>query len=512
MFENVKSESKPVLGRTKKRKNSFLKFIFGRILYFDYFLRKNQIESVYINENLEEKEKETVKRIYKSKKLLPFQIKQSFKDEEHKELSEYINGIFEQHEKERIVKWLVNSIRESLDLDDVLERIVEKIGKLLKVDRCLIAIYNKNTEKFYLKNEYKMNEEIPSALEKDSCFLSELPNWYRHLLFENNNPIIINNPKEETLGKKQKNYLEINEIKSLIIIPVVHKNEILGAIMVHQVNYQRKWENTHIEILKDIASQIAIAIRQAILYTRIQESTKLKSEFLASMSHEFRTPLNAIIGFSEMILSEDFGKLNDKQRKFLNNITLSGKHLLNLVNDILDLSKIESGNMELNYEIFNVNIAIYETVSILKSMAIKKNISINTNLAENIVISADMNRFKQIMYNLLSNGIKFTEDNGQVSINSVFDNYNLKIEVIDTGIGISTKDKDKIFQEFRQIDSSYTRKQEGSGLGLKLTQKLIEMHKGIIDFESEAGKGSKFWFILPGAKVIVPNRAQQSTR
>ena len=485
--------------KSKKIKSGNIMQIFKKIKYFDYFLEINKRESDYINANLEEKEEELLKQIYKNRKIISASGCPSYKDNE---LNEYINKIFEQQEKERIVRWLVNSIRESLDLDKVLEKIVEEIGRLLKVDRCLMALYDKDAEKFYFQNEYRINKDITSVLNDPDNLISNMPqNWYEHLL-KSNDPIIINDLKKIELNDAQKNYIQKNNIKSLIIIPVVHKNEILGAIMVHQVHYKREWENTHIEILKDTGSQIAIAVGQAILYTRVQEATKLKSEFLASMSHEFRTPLNAIIGFSEMLLSEDFGKLNEKQKKFLNNVTLSGKHLLRLVNDILDLSKVESGNLELDYEVFNINFAIFETVSILNSMAIKKNISIETNLEENIIIDADIVRFKQIMYNLLSNAVKFTEDNGKIFIKSIFANGNLKIEVIDTGIGISARNRDKVFQEFRQIDSSYARKQDGTGLGLILTKKLVEMHKGCINFESKEGKGSKFWFILPEAKLV----------
>lgn len=481
-----------------------IKKLILKIKYFDYFLEINKSESDYINANLEEKEEEIIKQIYKNKKLLPAMGAQPYKD---KEINEYINKIFEQQEKERIVRWLVNSIRESLDLDKVLEKIVEEIGRLLKVDRCLIALYDKDTGKFYFQNEYRISENIPGFLKNSNPVIIDLPqNWQEHLL-NSNDPIVINDFEEENLDEDQKNYLEINNIKSLIIIPVVHKDKILGAIMVHQVHYKREWESTHIEILRDTGSQIAIAIGQAILYTKVQEATKLKSEFLASMSHEFRTPLNAIIGFSEMLLSDDYGNLNDKQKKFMNNVAISGKHLLKIVNEILDLSKIESGNIELSYELFDVNFTILETVSILTSMAIKKNISVETNLEENIIINADTGRFKQIMYNLLSNAIKFTEDNGKIVINSVFIDDNLKIEVIDTGIGISAENRNKIFHEFRQINSSYARKQDGTGLGLTLTKKLIEMHDGYIDFESEEGKGSKFWFVLPEAKCVEKNNA-----
>lgn len=503
MFKKVKKKLRFAFFKFKKTDfNNFIKKTIKKIKYLDYFLENDQSESDYIDANLKEKEEEVIKQIYKNRQILPFTSNQPYKNNE---LNDYINKIFEQQEKERIVKWLVDSIRESLDLDKVLEKITEEIGRLLKVDRCFIALYDKDLGKFYFQNEYRINENIPGILNNFSNLILELPqNWQEHLL-NDNNPIVINNFEEEKLNEDQKNYLQINNIKSLIIIPVVHKNEILGAIMVHQIHYEREWQSTHIEILKDTGSQIAIAVRQAILYTRVQETTKLKSEFLASMSHEFRTPLNAIIGFSEMLLSENFGELNEKQKKFMDNVALSGKHLLRLVNDILDLSKIESGNLELNYEVFNVSFAIFETVSILKSMAIKKNISIETKLEENIIINADIRRFKQIMYNLLSNAIKFTEDNGKILINLIFVENNLKIEVNDTGIGISSENRDKVFQEFRQIDSSYARKQDGTGLGLTLTKKLVNMHNGNIDFESKEGKGSKFWFTLPDAKLVETN-------
>jgi len=499
MFKKLKRKLRLIFFKSQKTKSNNIKQILKKIKYFDYFLEINKSESDYINADLEEKEEEILKQIYKNRKLIPAAGNQFYNDTE---LNEYINKIFEQQEKERIVRWLVNSIRESLDLDKVLEKIVEEIGRLLKVDRCLMALYDKDASKFYFQNEYRINEKIPGVLNDTNTLMLELPqNWHEHLL-KSNKPVIINSFEEKILDENQKKYLEINNIKSLIIIPVMHKNEILGAIMVHQVHYEREWENTHIEILKDTGSQIAIAVGQAILYTKVQETTKLKSEFLASMSHEFRTPLNAIIGFSDMLLSEDFGTLNEKQKKFMNNVALSGKHLLRLVNDILDLSKVESGNLEFNYEMFDVNYAIFETVSILKGMAIKKNISIETQLQENIIINADTVRFKQIMYNLLSNAVKFTEDNGKIFINSIFEDGNLRIEISDTGIGISYENKDKVFQEFSQIDSSYARKQDGTGLGLTLTKKLVEMHNGSVDFESEEGQGSKFWFILPEAKLV----------
>ncbi len=417
------------------------------------------------------------------------------------ELTRYINKIFEQQEKERIVRWLVNSIRESLELDTVLENTVKEVGSLLKVDRCLIALYEKQDKKFYFRSEYRKKENISSLIneEKPVC---KIPFDWQSFLIKNNLPICIDNPEKKKLKPEEKYYFRHNKIKSLIIIPIVFKEGFLGILMVHQTEYPRKWTDDHFDVLKDIGSQISIAINQAILYSKIQEATRLKNDFLAGMSHELRTPLNAVIGFSEMLLSENFGKINEKQRKFLTNISVSGEHLLRLVNDLLDLSKIESGNMEIHYENFNVHTAIKETVSVLNSLAVQKNVNIEADIPPDLSINADLRKFKQIMYNLLSNSVKFTREGGMVYVKAFQEDENLKVEVLDNGIGISPGDKDKIFKRFRQLDSSLTRKQEGTGLGLTLTKKLIELHSGVIDFESEIDKGSKFWFILPWAKGV----------
>ncbi|OGI01521.1 MAG: hypothetical protein A2Y25_03385 [Candidatus Melainabacteria bacterium GWF2_37_15] len=420
------------------------------------------------------------------------------------ELTRYINKIFEQQEKERIVRWLVNSIRESLDLDTVLEKTVEEVGRLLKVDRCLIALFYKETEKFNFRNEYRINNEIMSVLDNLEDAIRKILEPRHEFMINSFQTVVINDIEQEKLSPEASSFIKKFGIKSYIIVPIVDKNELSGIIIVHQVKNKRKWEDAHEEILKDIGSQIAIAIRQAILYAKVQESTRLKSEFLFSMSHELRTPLNAIIGFSEMLLCEDYGQLSEKQTKFIKNISLSGEHLLRLVNDILDLSKIESGNMEINYEIFNIYQAIWETVSVLNSLAEKKNINIEMDVDNKLCINADLRRFKQIMYNLLSNAVKFTEDNGKVKVIACLEESRLRVEVHDTGIGIPAKDRDKIFKNFRQLDSSLTRKQEGTGLGLTLTKKFIELHKGIIDFESKEGQGTKFWFTLPGVVSQTP--------
>jgi PAS domain S-box-containing protein len=242
------------------------------------------------------------------------------------------------------------------------------------------------------------------------------------------------------------------------------------------------------------------------------ESANLaKSQFLANMSHELRTPLNAIIGFSEILADKTFGDLNDRQIKYSNNILNSGRHLLQLINDILDLAKVEAGRVELMRNAFSVGKALSEVQAIVKTLANKKHISLEFETAADLPpLFADEAKFKQIMYNLLSNAIKFTPDGGKVLVSAAVKNSDegdsfLQIAVADTGIGIKLNDQQRVFKEFEQVDSSYGRQQQGTGLGLALTRRLVEMHGGRIWVESEGveGKGSTFTFLIPIPKAEV---------
>jgi PAS domain S-box-containing protein len=239
-----------------------------------------------------------------------------------------------------------------------------------------------------------------------------------------------------------------------------------------------------------------------------------KSQFLANMSHELRTPLNAVIGFSEMLADETFGDLNERQLKYSNNILNSGRHLLQLINDILDLAKVEAGRVELMRNTFSVTKALSEVQTIVKTLANKKHISLEVAAASDLpALFADEAKFKQIMYNLLSNAIKFTPDGGKVLVTAAIQNAtgdgagaageSLRVAVSDTGIGIKVDDQERVFKEFEQVDSSYGRQQQGTGLGLALTQRLVEMHGGRIWVESEGveGKGSTFIFLIPVPKA-----------
>ena len=230
----------------------------------------------------------------------------------------------------------------------------------------------------------------------------------------------------------------------------------------------------------------------------LQEANRMKSEFLANMSHELRTPLNGIIGFSEFLVDKKVGPLNNKQEEYLNDILNSGNHLLSLINDVLDLAKVEAGKMEFNPESFSIKTAVEEVSSVVNSIAKKKKIKIDIGIADNIdQINIDKHKFKQILYNLLSNAIKFTPEGGYVNVKTTKDGNNLCLMVKDTGIGISREGLKKLFTPFVQLDSSLSRKHEGSGLGLALTRKIVELQNGSIDAESEPGKGSIFKVLLP---------------
>ncbi|HLP41587.1 MAG TPA: ATP-binding protein, partial [Fibrobacteria bacterium] len=232
---------------------------------------------------------------------------------------------------------------------------------------------------------------------------------------------------------------------------------------------------------------------------RILEANRMKSEFLASMSHELRTPLNAIIGFSQLLIDRKVGPLNDKQGEYMGDILDGGMHLLRLINDVLDLAKIESGKMQLFLEPVPVLRAVREVCDILMPMALAK--SIGFRMAANLdpeTAVLDSQKFKQILYNLLSNAIKFSHQGGTVAISAARDAGGvLCLEVADRGIGIRKEDMGRLFQEFQQLDTGAARHFPGTGLGLVITKKLVELHRGSVGVESRPGEGSVFSAVFP---------------
>ncbi len=290
----------------------------------------------------------------------------------------------------------------------------------------------------------------------------------------------------------------------MVGIPMLRDGKVLGSLNVMWPG-RGTVPDKYKRLLATFADQAVIALENVRLFNEIEEkgrqleiANKHKSEFLANMSHELRTPLNAIIGFSEVMVGGMAGPMSDEQKDFAADIRDSGKHLLMLINDILDLSKIEAGRMELDKGRFDVQAAIQNAMTLVQGRAQRGGIHLATEISPAVSeYEGDERKFKQIVINLLSNAVKFTPEGGTVTLLADRVNGAYSISVKDSGIGIAPQDQETIFEEFKQVGNDYARKAEGTGLGLTLTRRLVELHGGRINVESEPGKGSKFTFTLP---------------
>ena len=250
-------------------------------------------------------------------------------------------------------------------------------------------------------------------------------------------------------------------------------------------------------ISRDITERVRAQVELQAAKEAAEYANRAKSDFLANMSHELRTPLNAIIGFAEILRDEIIGPIKPEQKELATDIHTSGRHLLDMINDILDLSKIEAGTMDLDFEAFSIIETMEEVSTVVNALARKKRIQLTREFNQDITITADKTKFKQILYNLLANGVKFTNEGGRVTTKLEISDSSLLIRVIDTGVGISPEDQEMLFHAFTQVDTSKARAHEGTGLGLALTKRLVELHGGEIWVESTVGEGSTFSFTLP---------------
>jgi signal transduction histidine kinase len=307
------------------------------------------------------------------------------------------------------------------------------------------------------------------------------------------------------------------------------RDVVMGVLFVYsRAAHQFREEDQ--QLLTALADQAAIAIENAKLYQQVSQhaeelevkvrertwalaeanlklesASRHKSEFLASMSHELRTPLNAIIGFSEVLLERLFGDVNAKQAEYLQDILESGRHLLSLINDILDLSKVEAGRMELEPSRFSLPEALENGLIMVRERANRHGIALGLEVDSALeVIEADERKVKQVVFNLLSNAVKFTPDGGQIGITAGLDHGEVRITVWDTGIGIAPADQERIFEEFQQVGGQDGQQREGTGLGLALAKRFVELHGGRIWVESAVGQGSRFTFTLPVRRAPQP--------
>jgi signal transduction histidine kinase len=286
-------------------------------------------------------------------------------------------------------------------------------------------------------------------------------------------------------------------------VPLIREDHLIGALTMNRKT-PGEFQAETIDLLQTFATQSALAIQNARLFREIEiksreleAASRHKSEFLANMSHELRTPLNAIIGFSEVLSERMFGELNEKQEEYLKDIHASGQHLLSLINDILDLSKIEAGKMELELSDCDLPMTIDNALMLVRERAARRGIELQRAVDERIgQIQADERKLRQVLLNLLSNAIKFTPEGGRIDVQARQVDGSIEVSVTDTGVGIAPEDREAVFEEFRQVGTA-DKKVEGTGLGLALSRKFIELHGGKIWVKSQLGQGSTFTFTVP---------------
>jgi signal transduction histidine kinase len=295
-------------------------------------------------------------------------------------------------------------------------------------------------------------------------------------------------------------------VRAILAVPMVREGQLIGCLVVSR-NRPGDFPAETVELLRTFGTQSALAIQNARLFHEIADKSRQleaasqhKSEFLANMSHELRTPLNAIIGFSEVLAQGMFGEINEKQTEYLGDILDSGRHLLSLINDILDLSKIEAGRMDLELSEFDLPQAIQNALTLVRERALRRGIALHHTVADRVgEIRADERKVKQVLLNLLSNAIKFTPEGGRIDVRAAPADGLIEVSVTDTGVGIAPEDQEAVFEEFRQVGTA-DKKAEGTGLGLALSRKFIELHGGRIWVTSQVGVGSTFTFTLPSAR------------
>ena len=445
--------------------------------------------------------------------------------------------ILQQADRETLLRGITQRIRQSLDLSIIFDTACQEIQQLLQCDR--VGIFKFDPDSNFDDGEFVAESVVDgfsSAMEvhiHDHCFGEGYAAAYAQGRMQ-----VLNDVDNAGLMDCHRDVLVQFQVRANLVIPLLCGNNLWGLLCIHQCAHTRQWQEHEINLVQQIANQLAIAIQQASLYAQSQQeiaerkqaqqqlsetneqlarATRLKDEFLANMSHELRTPLNAILGLSNALKEKLLGSLTQPQLNAIGIVESSGIHLLELINDILDLSKISSGMLELKIEPASVQNLCDSSLVFIKQQAFQKEVEIYSNIPQNInKIDVEERRIKQVLINLLNNAVKFTPSGGKVSLLVAIGSGDtwqgvatipqqiramnspaIVFQVTDTGIGIAPEDLQRLFQPFVQLDSALNRQYEGTGLGLALVKKIVELHGGQVIAESQIRLGSCFTVALP---------------
>jgi len=394
------------------------------------------------------------------------------------------------------------AVSSSLELETVLETIVARAAQLSAAHAGVIYEYDSATQELHVQSAYRLDDDLAEIMRVAPLRLSEGVAGRAVALRAPFQVADVLDKHAYDVGRIRTAF-ERHGYRSVVAVPLLFEQQILGALVVWGKE-TGSFPPEVVDLLQTFANQSVLAIQNARLYREIGAKSRQlgvasqhKSEFLANMSHELRTPLNAVIGFSEVLIDRMFGELNEKQEEYLKDIYASGTHLLSLINDILDLSKIEAGRMELELTDFHLPTAIDNALMLVRERAGRRSIALHTSIDHRFGhIQADERKVRQVVLNLLSNAIKFTPEGGRIEVGAQPKDRFIEVSVSDTGVGIAPEDQEAVFEEFRQVGAA-AKKVEGTGLGLTLCRKFVELHGGRIWVTSEIGVGSTFTFTIP---------------
>jgi signal transduction histidine kinase len=391
------------------------------------------------------------------------------------------------------------AVNSTLHLQEVLITIVSKAVQLSNTDAGAIYDYDEVKQEFGLRATYGMTDELITALKGRHIGIGDAgigPAANQRA------PLQIADLQQESPSELLDLVLRAG-YRAVLIVPLLGAERVVGALVVRRKS-PGEFSKETIDLLQTFAAQSVLAIQNARLFHEIEDKSRQlevasqhKSQFLANMSHELRTPLNAILGYTELILDDIYGETPAKMRGVLDRVQRNGKHLLGLINDVLDLSKIEAGQLTLALAEYSVKEVVHNVFSAVESLANEKKLALRVEMPKNLPVGrGDERRLTQVLLNLVGNAIKFTDEGG-VTVKAMANNGAYTLSVCDTGPGISTADQAKLFQEFQQADNTTTKKKGGTGLGLAISRRIVEMHGGRIWVESSPGQGSTFAFTLP---------------